>query len=150
MLAGVEHARLVSFVTRIVGSQDAEDVVQDAYLKALLAADSFRGDSKASSWVFRIAQRCAFDHLRLRRRRPQHYGAEVCTELMPDASTRHAVDPIDLERALAALPERFLIVVDAYAAFGSYSDAANALGMRVSAFKSRLHRARLLLRRWDI
>ncbi|HEY4219913.1 MAG TPA: RNA polymerase sigma factor [Myxococcota bacterium] len=64
-----ERPRLLAFAIRMVADrQDAEDVVQDALIKAYAAIDTFRGDAKLSTWLFAIVTRCCIDHLRSRRR----------------------------------------------------------------------------------
>jgi RNA polymerase sigma-70 factor (ECF subfamily) len=115
----------------------ADDVTQEAFLRAFRFLRGFRGDSRFTSWLFRIARNCAMDQLRARR--PQLDDRE------PVARIAHA-DPqarVELDAALAAVgPEHrepFLLVE----AFGlSYQEAADVLGVRVGTIKSRMHRAR--------
>lgn len=114
----------------------AEDVTQEAFLRAFRFLRSFRGDSRFTSWLFRIARNCAMDALRARR---------TMTDREPPAPVG-PTDPqqrIELQAALASVSEEhreaFLLVE----VFGlSYREAADALGVRVGTVKSRMHRAR--------
>ena len=65
------HSRaLFKLAYRMTGNEhDAEDVVQEAFLKAYRSLDSFEERSQVSSWLYRIASNCAFDVLRRRQRR---------------------------------------------------------------------------------
>ena len=114
----------------------AEDVTQEAFLRAFRFLRSFRGDSKFTSWLFRIARNCAMDALRQRtglaaKEPPPPLGP-------PDPQAR-----LEIETALAAVSaehrEPFLLIE----VFGlSYQEAADVLHLRVGTVKSRMHRAR--------
>ncbi len=114
----------------------AEDVTQEAFLRAFRFLGGFRGDSKFTSWLFRIARNCAMDALRARKstlakEHPQPIGP-------PDPQAR-----IELETALSSVSqehrEPFLLIE----VFGlSYQEAADVLNVRVGTVKSRMHRAR--------
>jgi RNA polymerase sigma-70 factor (ECF subfamily) len=126
-----------SLAHRIVGDPKlAEDVTQEAFLRAFRFLKGFRGDSKFTSWLFRIARNCAMDAIKARR---AHYEKEPAAPL---AST----DPqarVELQAALSAVGEEhrepFLLIE----VFGlSYQEAADVLGVRVGTVKSRMHRAR--------
>jgi RNA polymerase sigma-70 factor (ECF subfamily) len=61
--------QLKSYILRITASvEDAEDIVQDAYLKASQSLDSFRGESSVKTWIFTIASNLAKDNLRAKKR----------------------------------------------------------------------------------
>ncbi len=117
----------------------AEDVTQEAFLRAFRFLGSFRGDSKFTSWLFRIARNCAMDALRARKstlakEHPQPIGP-------PDPQAR-----IELAAALDSVSqehrEPFLLIE----VFGlSYQEAADVLNVRVGTVKSRMHRARLAM-----
>src|SRR5882672_8777983 len=64
-------AQLKSFVFRITASAaDAEDIVQDTYLKASIKLQTFKGGSSLKTWFFTIASNLAKDHLRAKKRWP--------------------------------------------------------------------------------
>jgi RNA polymerase sigma-70 factor (ECF subfamily) len=116
----------------------AEDATQEAFIRAYRFLPSFRGDSRFTSWLFRIARNCALDIIRSRKsqedralRAPDPIGP-------PDPVTR-----LELQTALSAVSddhrEPFLLIE----VFGlSYQEAADVLRVRVGTVKSRMHRAR--------
>ena len=114
----------------------AEDVTQEAFLRAFRFLKGFRGDSKFTSWLFRIARNCAMDAIKARK---AHYEKELAAPLgQTDPQAR-----VELHAALAAVGEEhrepFLLIE----VFGlSYQEAADVLGVRVGTVKSRMHRAR--------
>ena len=85
---------------------DAEDAVQETFLKVHRAAATYSGESSFSTWMFRILVNTCYDMLRKRKRR----GSEdAIDDLPPENSTAHAVDDlkrIALRRMLDALPEQ--------------------------------------------
>jgi RNA polymerase sigma-70 factor (ECF subfamily) len=113
----------------------ADDVTQETFLRSFRFLSTFRGDSKFSSWLFRIARNCAMDQMRAR----NMYAERVTPIGSP-------VDPqarVELHAALDAVSaehrEPFLLVE----VFGlSYQETADVLGVRVGTIKSRMHRAR--------
>jgi RNA polymerase sigma-70 factor (ECF subfamily) len=114
----------------------AEDVTQEAFLRAFRFIKGFRGDSKFTSWLFRIARNCAMDAIKARK---VHFEKEQPPPLGPtDPQAR-----VELQTALAAVSEEhrepFLLIE----VFGlSYQETADVLGVRVGTVKSRMHRAR--------
>ena len=71
---------LKSFILRMTASvQDAEDIVQDTYLKASAKINTFRGESSLKTWVFSIASNLARDLLRSRQRWPENV-TDICRE----------------------------------------------------------------------
>jgi len=58
------YQRIVQYLTRIVGPNDAEDITQDVFDKISRSIKEFRGDSKLSTWIYRIATNAATDRLR--------------------------------------------------------------------------------------
>ncbi|MBX3158091.1 MAG: sigma-70 family RNA polymerase sigma factor [Deltaproteobacteria bacterium] len=137
---------------RIVDPEAAEDVAQDAMLLAYRHRDSYRGDARYHTWLYRIAATAAFGYLRKRRRSP---------ELLPpdDAAHERAPDPSggpdellsacqQTARALAALERLAPMYRDVVLLRLTLSEAATAarLGISVANVKVRAHRARRLLR----
>jgi RNA polymerase sigma-70 factor (ECF subfamily) len=114
----------------------AEDVTQEAFLRAFRFLRNFRGDSKFTSWLFRIARNCAMDAIRSRK---VHLEKEPPPPVGPtDPQAR-----VELHAALDAVSddhrEPFLLIE----VFGlSYQEAADVLHVRVGTVKSRMHRAR--------
>lgn len=74
------QGELKSFLLRMTASvQDAEDIVQETYLKAHAKLDSFRGESTLKTWVFTIASNLARDLLRAKKRWPENV-TDICKE----------------------------------------------------------------------
>ncbi len=74
------QGELRSFILRMTASvQDAEDIVQDTYLKARSKLDSFRGESSLKTWVFAIASNLAKDLLKSKKRWPETV-TDICRE----------------------------------------------------------------------
>lgn len=142
---------------------EAEDVVQETYLSAFKGIAAFRGQASLSTWLTRIAMNEALG--RLRRRRPMVELAALDSSLDRDDARIIAFPSIGaaqddpersaarreirhfLERAIDALPEAFRVVfVMRVIEEMSIEETASHLGLRPATVKTRLHRARRLLR----
>ncbi len=124
----------------------AADAVQDGFLSAFRRADSFRGDSAVTTWLYRIVVNACLD--RIRRAKARH---EVPAELSPEISDpqdRHSLleTRLDVERALARLPEgqRLALVLVDMQGF-PVAEAAHVLGVPEGTIKSRCARGRAAL-----
>lgn len=139
---------------------DAEDVLQEAYLRAFASIGSFRGDATLATWLSRIVINEALGRLR-RRRRHARTASELATvsqaEVIPFPLGSTAVDPEKsmaqrqllqmAEQASDNLPEVYRIVFMARVVEGlSVEDTADVLGLKPATVKTRLHRARTLVR----
>jgi RNA polymerase sigma-70 factor (ECF subfamily) len=140
---------------------EAEDVVQEAYVRAFAALKDFRGDSSLATWLSRIVLNEAMGRLRRRRPtvdvsaidKPRPAQGEiipfplVSTHPDPERAMAQRQIQILLERAIDDLPETFRSVLMARAVEGmSVEETADLLGLRPETVKTRLHRARRLLR----
>ena len=150
--------RIAQHITQ--NREDAEDVVQDAFLKAYQNLGQFQGQSKFYTWLVRIAVNEAL--MRLRRRRPERMVSldeDVKTE--EDSMPREIADWTPnpellynqaelkdiLSRTIQGLPTSFRTVFVLRDVEGlSTEETAEALGLSIPAVKSRLLRARLQLR----
>jgi RNA polymerase sigma-70 factor (ECF subfamily) len=125
------------FAFRFTGDRAlAEDVAQETFLRAFRFLRNYRGESRFTSWLFRIARNCSVDLLRRRGGLADRDPSDVP---VPAA----AESRVELDAALATLGERhrepFLLIE----VFGlSYEEASDVLGVRVGTLKSRMHRAR--------
>jgi RNA polymerase sigma-70 factor (ECF subfamily) len=80
------QGELKSFILRMTASvQDAEDIVQDTYIKAHAKLNTFRGESSLKTWVFSIASNLARDLLRAKKRWPENV-TDICREEALDNS----------------------------------------------------------------
>jgi RNA polymerase sigma-70 factor (ECF subfamily) len=150
--------RIVQHITQ--NREDAEDVVQDAFLKAYSNLEQFQEQSKFYTWLVRIAVNEAL--MKLRRRRPERtISLDQDVETEEDSMPREVADwspnPEQqytqaelrdiLSRTIQGLPAGFRMVFVLRDVEGlSTEETAEALGLSIPAVKSRLLRARLQLR----
>ncbi len=139
---------------------EAEDVVQETYVRAIAGLEHFRGDAAFGTWITRIAMNEALG--RLRRRRPtvdwESYGENrTQAEIIDFPLSAASNDPERtmaqgeirevLERAIDELPDAFRAVFVARIVEGmSVEETADLFGLQSETVKTRLHRARNLLR----
>ena len=150
--------RIANHITQ--NREDAEDVVQDAFLKAYQNLEQFQGQSKFYTWLVRIAVNEAL--MRLRRRRPERMVSldeDINTgeDTIPREVADWAPNPEQLynqselreilQKTIQGLPPGFRTVFVLRDVEGlSTEETADALGLSIPAVKSRLLRARLQLR----
>lgn len=144
------HRRVHGVIVRLVGqaSGRAEDLTQEAFVRAWQALPAFRFESAISTWLHRLAVNTALMELRSRRSRPWQDDDEDALDSIatPDTAGR-AVLGRDLERAVASLPPRARAVLVLHDVEGwKHEEIAGELGMAVGSSKAQLHRARGLLR----
>ncbi len=126
---------------------DAEDVVQEAYLRMFRGLAGFREEARFETWMHRIVVNTALNDLRRLGRFGELMDDEVSDAPAPDLVEQRAVERDALERGLAALPsgQRTVIVLkDVYGL--SCREIGRELGIKEGAVKVRLHRARKRLR----
>lgn len=148
--------RVLKLVSRFVNdAAEAEDVAQEAFLKAYRALPAFRGDSAFYTWLYRIAINTAKNALVSNRRRPVDFDLDLQDpeqhdrqSLLKDADTPEGVLLTDeirgvVERALEQLPEdlRTAIVLRELEGL-SYEEIAEAMDCPVGTVRSRIFRAR--------
>ncbi len=140
--------------------EDAEEVLQDVFVAVYKKIDSFEGKSAFSSWLYRVTANTAF--MKLRKRKQNE--AVSFDELSPSVreswvgknpedsntnymSIRHELRDT-IQRAVAKLPEEYRNIFILRDVDGlSNEEVAETLALTVPAVKSRLHRARLILRK---
>jgi RNA polymerase sigma-70 factor (ECF subfamily) len=150
--------RLYHSVYRLVdNAEDAQDVVQEAFLSAYQALDSFKGDALFFTWLYRIAVNTAISLKRKRRAMVRMDagpgGAYAIEPLDPSDVSRpgHALEQAEQGRrvheALARLsPEHRAVLVLKDMEGQKYETMADILQVPIGTIRSRLHRARLELR----
>ena len=154
--------RLAIGITR--NEQDAEEAVQDSFWSVVRKIGTFRGDSSFGSWIYRITANAAYEKLRGRAHRRDEISLD---EVLPPfhEDGRHAGpisdwsasihDPAvqaELRAALASaigeLPVQYRAVIVLHDVEGlSLAEVAGSVGITQAAVKSRVHRARLFLRK---
>jgi RNA polymerase sigma-70 factor (ECF subfamily) len=157
-----QHNRRLYRVARSIvrDDADAEDVLQEAYLHAFSALAEFRGEAALATWLTRIVVNEALQRLR----RPREAAALIEEKRTPGAqvipfptSAQQSDDPERamaqreicqlVEHAIDELPQEFRTVLVARVIEGmSVEETADALALRPETVKTRLHRARRLLK----
>jgi len=143
--------RIYALVWRLCGGDPAlaEDLLQDAFIRAWQKLDTFRGESRFGTWLHRLSANVALSD---RRSRVRRLGRE--TELDVKVERKIAGDKdvyagqrMDLEQAIARLPERARTVLVLFDIEGySHAEIADMADMAVGSSKAQLHRARKLVR----
>lgn len=143
-LVRIYQADIWRLCFHLLGSHSlADDVTQDAFVRAFRFLPRYRGDAKFSTWLFSIARNCALDELRRAGRRKRMEGV---LEAQP---RRQAAEPtlgIEVREAVAELAldlREPLVLIDVMGQ--SYAEVAEAMQLPLGTIKSRVHRARGLL-----
>src|SRR5207253_908961 len=150
--------RLYDTVVRLVGNaEDAQDVVQEAFLNAYQSLDGFRGHSEFFTWLYRIAYNTAISLKRKQRvtlslsAGPQGEGGTEPTDesdlSRPEQGLERAEEGRCIQAALARLsPEHRMVLILKDLEGQKYEAMAEILEVPIGTIRSRLHRARAELR----
>ncbi|HSL69633.1 MAG TPA: sigma-70 family RNA polymerase sigma factor [Longimicrobiales bacterium] len=142
------HAPRVFSVIRRLAADDAlaEDWAQEAWVRVFRALPSFRGESRFTTWLHRIAVNSALHGRRWRDRRARNETALPPT-LMSVSSGEQTVLRLRLERALERLPDRMRQVLVLHDVEGyTHEEIAEFLGVTAGTSKSQLFKARARMR----
>lgn len=161
---------LINFIAQFIGDRDsAEDLAQDTFIRIFQAAPRYKpGRAQFNTWMYHIASNLCKNELRNRARRDRHWMDNTVKDEEEDAGagieSRIANAPADasyepdvvlqrkelrdaLRKAIAALPEQYrepLVLRDIQGL--SYEEISKVLGIRAGTTKSRINRARLILK----
>ncbi len=141
--------------------EDAMDIVQEVFLKAFQALPDFRGDSRFSTWIYRVCVNASLDHLRRKHRvqvfsldEPLFMGeSQIKREVRDDGGDiQDMVETKSLGEAVLQVLERLdpvhrVVVVLSDVRGYSYQEIADIMEISIGTVKSRLHRARNMVRR---
>jgi len=156
--------RVYHLARRLLGNAtDAEDVTQDVFLQVIRKLPTFRGEAAFSTWLYRITVNAALAYRRKRALGEAAPLPELPEDFREDGNHRGPVRPWMsrpnhqalereahqlIEEAIAGLPESYRdVYVLADVEELPNAEIAGMLGLSVAAVKSRLHRARLLMRK---
>jgi len=144
--------------------KDAEDLVQETYLRAFRFFDSYEPGTHIKAWLFRILRNTFINRYRAERARPEEvdfdkiegsYEALIEEQFRrnrrppdPERALLAGVPDEQIQRAMAALPEEYrAVVIMALLEELSYKEIAGALSIPIGTVMSRLHRGRKHLQR---
>jgi len=152
--------RALTLAVRIVGNrEEAEEVVQDSFLRAFRSLDTFRGDSRFGTWFHRIVYNVCMTRV-IRRREGDGMAGEGAAEELPEelAAPEEETDLLkkleDAElqallcKAIARLPEKQKTAITLfYVQEMTYEEIAGVIGQPIGSVKTYLFRGREALRR---
>jgi len=150
--------RAMTLACRFVGvREEAEELVQDAFLRAFKSLHQFRGDAKFSTWFYRILYNLCMS--KLTRRKPKVEFLDVLDDRMmddvlvdeEDLSALERLEELELENLLAEeiqkLPEKFKSAITLfYVQHMSYEEMSEVLDLPLGTVKTNLFRGRILLK----
>jgi len=142
------HApRVYATIRRLAGDDSlAEDWAQEAWVRAIRALPTFRGESQFSTWLHRIAVNSALHGRRARLRRTER-EAPLPVTVSVGATGERTLLRLQLERALERLPERMRQVLVLHDVEGyTHDEIGEALGVNPGTSKSQLFKARARMR----
>ena len=151
----VEHQQFAyNLALRVVGDpHEAEDITQEAFVRAWLALPNFRGQAQFRTWLYRIVTNLCCNRLPRLRRDLLAMGDETAAQVpgAPDADPATTVEVGErcafLHQQIEALPESYRMVVSLrYQQELSYEEIASVLSLPVGTVKTGLFRARARLR----
>lgn len=122
--------------------EDADDILQNVFLKAWKNIDTFRNDSKLSTWLYRIALNESVDFIRKKKNETSLPAVEesLAQKLMADEYFDGDEIQAILQEAIASLPDKQRIVFTMkYFEEMKYSDMSNILGTTTGALKASYH-----------
>ncbi|HMC82287.1 MAG TPA: sigma-70 family RNA polymerase sigma factor [Candidatus Polarisedimenticolia bacterium] len=142
--------------------RDAEDLVQDTYLRAYRFFNRFEPGTNIRAWLYRILQNQFLNHLHHEKPVSGAADFETLAESggisesafphsplrTPEEEVMNSVTAAEIEEALALLPREYRqVVIMAFTEEMSYREIADALGIPIGTVMSRLHRGRKILRK---
>ena len=152
--------RIHRYLTRLVGEPEAEDLTQEVFVKVSQALDNFRGESKLSTWLYRIATNAAIDKMRT-----LSFRQDAQTSSLDDSNETEDKD-VWVEEETPS-PEQRLMWNEMYECYGNFvedlpanyrtvvvlgeiegltnNEIAEILGLSLDVVKIRLHRGRARL-----
>jgi len=144
--------KLRNTLLRIVGDQDVEDVLQEAWIRVWGGLSSFRGDSSFYTWLYRVAINSAKNHLISKSRRPSAFY-QIDSEEMPSFETpedKIAAEELNdyIQSIFEDLPEEQKESVSLYELeLKPYEDIAKEVDIPIGTVRSRIFRARQTIKK---
>lgn len=161
-LVGRFKGRVTNLISRVLNDRESsDDLAQEVFVRVFVHRRNYRTGSKFSTWVFTIAANLAKNEIRRRVRRRNWFSLDALTEVFSDSMIQLA-DPTEgreqvLEReqlqgavgeAIATVPEKYRLALVLRDIEGlSYEEIAEVLGVPGGTVRSRINRARSMLKR---
>jgi RNA polymerase sigma-70 factor (ECF subfamily) len=142
--------RLYSLAYRMVGhAEDAEDLLQEIFLTAFRKLDTFKGASALGTWLYRLAMNVCLDRLRSKAAKQSSMTDALDETVGYPGASLPQVTRLDLERAIASLPEgsRAAFLLHDVEGF-DHMEVGRILGIAEGTSKSQVHKARLRIREY--
>lgn len=150
----LKHQQMIYAVTyRMMGThQDAQDLAQETFIRAFQSLESFNGESRFSSWLYRIAVNLCLNDQRSQERRErvhQSFGQVCQAEFAPSCGSETEPVAEQVKEALMRLPakQRAAIVLTVHEGF-SQAEAARVLGCSEATVAWRVFAAKAKLKHW--
>ncbi|HEX8841033.1 MAG TPA: RNA polymerase sigma factor [Sphingomicrobium sp.] len=141
MLVEKHERPLRAFLTRTFGSDAADDIAQDAFLKAWKAAGQYDGRARYSTWLTRIAWRCRLDS-------PRRHRAELADEPPSESGAGLSAEIGDMLARLTEAERASLVLCEGHG--WTHVEAADLLGLPLGTLKSTVARAKAKCRQmWE-
>jgi RNA polymerase sigma-70 factor (ECF subfamily) len=146
-LYAANAGRVHALVRRMLTPAEADETVQDVFVRAWAKLDTFRGESAFSTWLHRLAVNVCLARRQTASRDRRRFLEDETALVAAPAPRRTPELSIDVEAALARLPDgmRRVLVLHDIEGF-THEEIAEQFGIAVGTSKSQLHRARLALR----
>lgn len=132
---------------RVTQNRDtAQDIAQEAFLRAFRTAGEYRGDGPVRAWLYRIARNLAINAVTRAREFPSSEGHDIPVDRSPEWHLLRAADIAEVRTAIAELPDALRIpLVEREYHDRTYEDIAERLDIPLNTVRTRIHRARKAL-----
>jgi len=165
-LHDIYQPRIFRYLANLIDDYEAEDLTQEVFARVSMSLETFRGESRISTWIYRIATNLAIDRIRHctlpfedSRNREEAFGDADCqledrniwTDERPHSAEQlliHGEMTACIRSCLAKLPEPYRTVLALSESEGFRArEIAEIMGITLETVKIRLHRSRALLRK---
>ena len=140
------HISLFNFFLRLTGNRNiSEDLVQEVFFRILNYRNTYKGESKFTTWMYQIARNTHIDHLRKKGKEyplDNQWNESISPELSPDDQLEQRQDITLMREALFKLPlnKREILILSRYQNL-KYKEIAELFGCHIGTVKAHIHRA---------
>jgi RNA polymerase sigma factor (sigma-70 family) len=140
------HVKLYNYFLRLAGNKSvSEDLTQEVFLRILKYRDTFRYESKFTTWMYQIGRNVHIDYLRKYKKEmplEEKWEEEVAADTQPEQKTLEEQDMVFLHKALSQLtPAKKEVLVLSRFQGMKYREISQLLGCSLSTVKVQVHRA---------